>query len=52
MKIQVVLLFRVRYNCPAITTQAQRGGGAIAPTHFLPRHYMDVSRQRHASAAL
>jgi hypothetical protein len=28
------------------------GRGCIAPTHFLPRHSMEVSGQRHAPAAL
>jgi hypothetical protein len=32
--------------------EALEGRGGIDPTHFRPRHYMGVSGQRHASAAL
>jgi hypothetical protein len=37
---------------PLHDTQALRGRGAIAPTHSRPRHYMGVSGQRDAPAAL
>jgi hypothetical protein len=32
--------------------EAFRGRGSIAPTHSRPSHYMGVSGQRHAPAAL
>jgi hypothetical protein len=32
--------------------EALGGRGGIAPTHSRPRHYMGVSGQRHAPAAL
>jgi hypothetical protein len=32
--------------------EALGGRGSMAPTHSGPRHYMGVSGQRHASAAL
>jgi hypothetical protein len=32
--------------------EALGGRGDIAPTHYRPLHYMEVSGQRHAPAAL
>jgi hypothetical protein len=37
---------------PLHAIEALRGRGGIAPTHSRPRHYMGVSGQHHAPAAL
>jgi hypothetical protein len=37
---------------PLHAMEALGGRGGIAPTHSRPRHYMGVSGQRHAPAAL
>jgi hypothetical protein len=37
---------------PLHATDVVGGRGCIAPTHSRPRHYMGVSGQRHALAAL
>jgi hypothetical protein len=36
---------------PQHAMEALGGKGGIAPTHSRPRHYMEVSGQRHAAAA-
>jgi hypothetical protein len=37
---------------PLHAMEALGGRGGVAPTHFRPRHWMGVSGQRHAPAAL